>query len=276
MNAIRVPILLYHSVSDSPSNEIARWNVSKRTFLDHMDAIADRGCMTLTVSQYLKVLALKEPMPDKLVLVTFDDGFADVASFAAPALLERNISSTVFVTTSPVVEARDEAVSLWKDPMMDAAAVVDLEDFRVEVGSHSHTHVQLDIIGERLARDELLRSKLILEDLLGHPIRSVAYPHGYSNASVRRIAKEVGYESACGVRNAFSSLLDDEFSISRLTVENTTSRATINAWLDQRGAPVGGAHKRYQTHVWRLYRRARFNAIPKVRHSYLKWMRKSP
>ena len=73
MNAIRVPILLYHSVSDSPSNEIARWNVSKRTFLDHMDAIADRGCVTLTVSQYLNVLELKEPMPDKLVLVTFDD-----------------------------------------------------------------------------------------------------------------------------------------------------------------------------------------------------------
>ena len=271
MNAIRVPILLYHSVSDSPSNEIARWNVSKRTFLDHMDAIADLGCITLTVSQYLNVLELKEPMPDKLVLVTFDDGFAEVASFAAPALLERSISSTVFITTSPVVEARYETVHLPKAPMMDAAAVADLEYFGVEVGSHSHTHVQLDIIEARLARDELVRSKMILEDLLGHRIRSVAYPHGYSNANVRRIAKEVGYESACGVRNAFSSLLDDEFSISRLTVENTTSQSTINAWLDQRGAALGGARNRYRTHLWRLYRRARFNAIPRVRPSYLKW-----
>lgn len=71
-----IPILLYHSVSDHPNDEIARWNVSKQAFLADIDAIVDRGCTALTISQYLGALKWNEPMPSRPVLITFDDGFA--------------------------------------------------------------------------------------------------------------------------------------------------------------------------------------------------------
>jgi peptidoglycan/xylan/chitin deacetylase (PgdA/CDA1 family) len=260
MTAARIPILLYHSVTDAPGDEIARWNVSPDTFLAHMDALASRGCTTLTVSQYLAVLRRAEPLPARVAMVTFDDGFAEVASFAAPALAERGIASTVYVTTGPVVEVPGEVVHLPEAAMVSAEALVGLGDLGVEIGAHSHTHPQLDVIGGVRAREELVRSKAVLEEIVGHRVTSFAYPHGYSDSGVRRLAREVGYESACGVRNAFSTLEDDPFSISRLTVENTTSQETIEAWLDGHGARVGGARDHYQTHLWRLYRRARFGA----------------
>ena len=255
----RVPILLYHSVSDDPNDEIARWNVSKQAFIAHIDAIVDRGCTALTISQYLGALKWNEPMPSRPVLITFDDGFAEVASFAAPALAERGIASTVYVTTGSMSDIRERHVQLPKAPMIASADLSGLENLDVEIGAHSHTHPQLDVIDDRRARAELIQSKEILEDLLHHRVRSFAYPHGYSSPKIRRMVKEVGYESACGVRNAFSSPSDNAFSISRLTVEDTTSIETIHAWLDRKGARVGDSHECYRTHLWRYYRRARFD-----------------
>jgi hypothetical protein len=97
----------------------------------------------------------------------------------------------------------------------------------------------------------------MLEGLLQAPVRSFAYPHGYSSEPVRRLVREAGFESACTVRNALSSIGDDPLAVARLTVRRTTSLTQIAAWLDGRGAPVAAHRELARTRAWRTYRRGR-------------------
>jgi hypothetical protein len=88
-------------------------------------------------------------------------------------------------------------------------------------------------------------------------VPSFAYPNGYSSAAVRRLVRAAGYRSACSVKNAFSSLEDDRFSLARLTVRSTTTRTELEEWLDGRGAPPAPQREHARTRMWRLYRRTR-------------------
>src|SRR5262249_48703393 len=96
MNEVQqVPILLYHSARDDPVLGIERWNVTPAVFRVHLDAIVDRGCHTMTVSEYAAKLAAAEPLPERTVLITFDDGFAGVGTSAVPELASRGLASTL-------------------------------------------------------------------------------------------------------------------------------------------------------------------------------------
>ena len=127
----------------------------------------------------------------------------------------------------------------------------------VEIGGHTHTHPQLDIVGPARAREEITRCRTQLEDVLGTAPRSFAYPHGYSTAAVRAIVREAGFDAACAVRNAFSSAGDDRFALARLTVRADTPDERIAAWLRGAGAPVARRHEAVRTRAGRLARRVR-------------------
>jgi peptidoglycan/xylan/chitin deacetylase (PgdA/CDA1 family) len=112
-------------------------------------------------------------------------------------------------------------------------------------------------LGAPAARDEIERSKALLEDALGHPIRTFAYPNGYSSPRVRRLVATAGFDGACAVRNAFSSLDDDPLAIARLMLTSATTVDVVEAWLDGEGAPDAPRRDRLATRASRGYRRAR-------------------
>ena len=105
-----------------------------------------------------------------------------------------------------------------------------------------------------MALNEITRSKAILEDLLGHPIASYAYPHGSYRAGVRELVRAAGFTSAAAVRNAFSSVGDNPLLLARLTVRDFTSTDTVRLWLQGRGAPIARDREMLRTKVWRVRR----------------------
>jgi peptidoglycan/xylan/chitin deacetylase (PgdA/CDA1 family) len=126
-----------------------------------------------------------------------------------------------------------------------------------EIGAHSRTHPQLDTLPTRAVRREVAGSQAELQDRTGLPIAGFAYPHGYSDARVRRVVRDAGFTSACSVKNALSPPHDRLFSLARLMVMSTTTDAELDGWLAGRGVPVGQADERLLTVGWRWYRRAR-------------------
>lgn len=245
-----IPILLYHSVSDHPAPETAPFAVPPKTFASHMDALKARSLRCLTVTEFVN--RLPDPGND-IALVTFDDGYLDFAENAVPVMAEREIASTVYVTTGFV--AGD--VPRPSDPMMQWSQLADLGSADVEVGAHSHSHFQMDTLTTDLLRKELNKPKELLEAAIGKPVTSFAYPHGYNGSRVRRHTRQAGYTSGAGVRNAFSHANDDHFNLARLTVMNDTPVSTIEAWLDGRSAQVATSHEALKTKGWRTYRRAK-------------------
>ncbi len=254
-----VPILLYHSVSSDPPGPVRDFAVTPAVFADHLDLLADEGCTALTVADYLGALDAPVPsLPPRPVVVTFDDGWADFRA-AADTLAGRGLPATLYVTTG-LLGGRPGAGTVLGDGGCHGLAWTDLVHIAsagIEIGGHSHSHPQLDTLSIHRARDEILRSKNLLEDELQKPIETFAYPHGYSTRAVRAEVRHAGFVGACGVKNALSSDVDDRWSLARLTVRPTTSTADVRAWLGGSGAPSTPPTERARTRAWRAYRRGR-------------------
>lgn len=223
--------------------------VDDQTFRSHLDLIVERELRSLTVTGFLDAVAAQDhELLSRSVVITFDDGFADFATAALPSLRERGLAVTLFLATGLLGAGRY---------MLDWSQLAELHAAGVELGGHSHTHPQLDTLSPGDAREEVVRCKTLLEETLGAPVETFAYPHGYSSPRLRRLVHEVGYRGACAVKDAFSSEEDDELALARLMLRADTPVAEVEQWLDRRGAPPPPRHEAMRTRGWRAYRRAR-------------------
>ncbi len=251
----RTPILVYHSVCTDPPDWIAPYSVRPDTFSAHLDAVAASGRQPLTVSQYADGLRGAASLPPAAVLITVDDGFADFADHALPALADRKMPSTLYVTTGALAGGRQESV-LPPARMLRSTDLPELETAGVEIGSHSHTHRQMDILPDREVEHELSLSGRMLAETLGHGIRSFAYPHGYWRRRILPLIREAGFDSACAVGNVLSCADDEVLTLPRLMVRAHTDAQVVAAWLAGSGPPVAARSYRASAFAWRQYRRA--------------------
>jgi peptidoglycan/xylan/chitin deacetylase (PgdA/CDA1 family) len=253
-----VPILLYHSVSSAPPPVIHEFAVDERSFRDHLDLIFDRQLASLTVAGFLEAVDRGDAASlERAVVITFDDGFADFGT-AVPALVERGLTATLFVTTG-LLRGAPEPVAApgLNEHMLEWEQLPELHAVGIEIGAHSHSHPHLDTLGRDGARREIAVSRRLLNEAIGDEVETFAYPNGYSSRHVRRLVQAEGYRAACGVKDTFSSEHDDRFALARLMVRASTSRDDVARWLDRRGAPAPRAGERIRTRLWRAYRRGR-------------------
>ncbi|MEU7283099.1 polysaccharide deacetylase family protein [Streptomyces sp. NPDC045431] len=250
-----VPVLLYHAVTDDPPPWIAEFAVTPADFAAQLDAVVASGRTPVPLSALADHLAGKGALPPRPVVLTFDDGFADLPGPTAEALAARSLPATAYLTTGAITPGR--ACLLPPAPMMALAQAPLLEQYGLEVGAHTVTHPQLDVLPPRAVRRELRDSKAALEDVLGHEVAHLAYPHGYNSRAVRRAAREAGYASAVAVRHALSSRTDETYRIARLILRRTHTVADVERWMQGRGARTAPYPESPATVGWRVYRRAR-------------------
>jgi peptidoglycan/xylan/chitin deacetylase (PgdA/CDA1 family) len=252
-----VPVLLYHSVSPTPSKAIRGFALSPAGFGRQLDAIIESGATCFDVTGYLAARDANA-LPAHSVVITFDDGFADFYDHALPALQERALPSTLYVTTG-FLEGRPEHTVDRRPPdkMLSWTALHDLRAAGVEIGAHSHSHFYLDTLNRRTLHDEVTVCKDLLEAELGSPVPSFAYPNGYCGPRAVAMVRGAGYASACAVRNVLSPTDDNRFALARLTIRSSTDIDTFRAWLSGDGARVARASESYTTRAYRVYRRGR-------------------
>ncbi|GHF27237.1 hypothetical protein GCM10018772_61230 [Streptomyces fumanus] len=250
-----IPVLLYHAVMDEPPSWIAEFTVGPREFAAHLDAVADSGRTPVTISALADHLAGRAPLPPRPVLLTFDDGFADLPGRTAETLAARALPATAYLTTGAIAPGGHSL--LPPAPMMTLAQAAGLEALGMEVGSHTVTHAQLDTLSAKALAAELRTSKAVLEDALGHPVRHLAYPHGYNSPRVRAMTARAGYETATAVRHALSSERDEPYRIARLIVRRGHTVTDVRAWLAGEGVRVAPYRDGPKTVAWRWYRRSR-------------------
>lgn len=121
------------------------------------------------------------------IAVTFDDGYLDNLTVAAPLLTDLGIPFTVFVCTGMV--AQRQAGFLGPQEVRELAGLPG-----VRIGSHSMSHARLTLLDDHQLQEELSGSKFYLEDLIGREVDSLSYPHGDVDRRVRDAAGKVGYK----------------------------------------------------------------------------------
>ena len=253
-----IPILLYHSIKAEATTPYRRFSMDPGQFAEQMEHIAAGGYQTLTVSALAAVLAdPTKSMPERPLLITFDDGFEEMHSVVLPVLTRLGLRSTLYVVTGSLGGQSRWLASYGEGdrPMLSRGQVRDLDEAGVDLGAHGHRHAALDEMPFSDAVREIDTSRLVLEEIVGHPVVTFAYPYGYYTGRIEQHLKTSGFESACAVKQALSHPGDDRFALARAVVSSEVPMAILDAWIRGEGLPVGWLGERPQEKLWRLARR---------------------
>jgi len=262
----KVPILMYHSISEHASPKYKPFAVSPALFAEHMDYLHQLAYTPITVTQFINARVKgSSALPERPVILTFDDGFADFFTGAFPTLLRYGFPATLYVTTAFV-----NGTSRWLQregeaarPMLTWDQLTEISAAGIECGGHSHRHPQLDTLPLAQAQDEIVHCKKLLEDHLGQEVSTYAYPYGYHSAAIKRLVLQAGYTSACTVKNEMSSEATDPFALVRLTVSPGTNLDALVTLLSRRGpSAVTGMYARVLAWAWQLARRGSALLVP--------------
>jgi peptidoglycan/xylan/chitin deacetylase (PgdA/CDA1 family) len=189
--------------------------------------LARHGYTPISVADWLAWLRDGKPLPERPVLLTFDDGYADITEHALPLLRTLGFTATVFVVTSQVGGTNwwDRAAGIAPQALMSAEEIRYWAAHGIEFGSHSRTHADLRTLAGPELEAELRGSRDELAAIIGKPVLSFAYPFGYVNDAVCRAAGEV-FDAAFTCEEALN---DPRTEPNRLGRANMTPRY---AWLD--------------------------------------------
>lgn len=211
--AVSAPILLYHHISNTGGSY--RYAVSKENFRKQMKLLSDLGFHTVTISELVDAVSSGSSLPEKSIILTFDDGFMDVYENAFPILQEFGFIATTYIIAGVI----DSDLSYG---YMQPQQLNELAQAGWEIGNHSLTHT--DLKDPKLdLNTELDHSREILEEKIGIEIHSFAYPYASANAQIREMVKNHGYQSAVGVGVSNLHTMNNLFFLSRREVYNNTT-----------------------------------------------------
>jgi len=184
-----IPILMYHyiRVVNQEADPLGfRLSVTPERFAEQMAWLAASDYTPMRMRDVVACLRGQLSCPPSPVALTFDDGYDDNALNALPVLKRYGIPATFYVV----------AGSVGTPGYMTWAQLAELQESGMEIGSHTVTHADLTVLTIDQARDELVRSRELLEAGLGQPVESFSYPAGSYSAEVAELVREVGYTSA--------------------------------------------------------------------------------
>lgn len=166
-----VTVLCYHEVR--PDRDDDCMNVKPEVFRRHIREFKEAGYTFLDVSD-LRKPAAGSSLPEKAVLITFDDGYADNYNYAYPILREEQIPATFFVVSG----------TIGNENRMTAGQLREMQANGMQIGSHTVNHENLAAMSTKDIDFELRASREALEKLLGKPVYALAYPAGKTNRDV--------------------------------------------------------------------------------------------
>ncbi len=136
-----------------------------------------------------------EDQAERPLLVTFDDGYAHLAETLPPCIEQYGVRPIVFVPTAWIGRSNDWDYSrrIAPEPHLSAPQMQQLCTLGVQFGSHGHSHRDLVTMADGELRDELVRSKATIEDIVGGEVAAISYPFGRYDARVMVAAEAAGY-----------------------------------------------------------------------------------
>lgn len=180
--SVTIPVLYYHSVMVEPGNEL---RIPPVQFEAQMRYLSEHGYNVVKLDQLYTYFYAKGILPEKPVVITFDDGYEDNYTNAYPVLSKYGYTATVFVVTSYV----------YGKGFMSWNQLQELEEKGWQIEGHTINHPSMvkDKLNKISLKRELTEAKDILEKRFGRTVKFFAYPYGDYNADVIREVKEAGY-----------------------------------------------------------------------------------
>jgi peptidoglycan/xylan/chitin deacetylase (PgdA/CDA1 family) len=219
---------MYHRVAATGPAALARWRIDPSALEEQLAYLRDAGYVSLGLDAWAAHLAARTPAPERAVVLTFDDAFADVAEHVVPLLEANGLTATVFAPTDHV-----GGTSAWDARLgtparlMDWDALGDVVAAGVTVASHGASHRPLTALADDEVVLEAARSRAALEDRLGRPVAAIAYPYGDHDPVVRHLVGAAGLRVGVTCEPRHSHLRDDPLALPRIEIEGADRLAEL-------------------------------------------------
>ena len=187
----RVPILIYHYVEyvrDSGDTIRKSLDIIPFIFENQVKTLKDAGYSFITPSDIADILDGKMILPEKPVILSFDDGHPDFYTDVLPILKKYNARAVAYII--PGFLNKLDFMYTWQ--IENIATMSSM----VEIGAHTVHHSYLKGLPKEVAKYEIDESKKMLEDLIHAPVVSFAYPYGAFDAQAEELVSEAGFKTA--------------------------------------------------------------------------------
>ena len=236
-----VPVLNYHQVNDEKHSALT---LHVDQFREQMEYLHNQGYNTITLTQLYDYLENGTELPNKPIVITFDDGYVDNYKNVLPILKEYNMKATLFMISDAA--NTPGFVSTEQMHQMEAGGF--------DIQGHTNHHKILTKIAPTELPDALLGGKTSLEGILGEPIEYLAYPGGFNDMLVQYVTKQSGYKMAFTVQPGTVQPGDNLYALNRLAIFQGDT-PYLSFWLRLHCAP-------FIHYTWSLRDFLRDNGLP--------------
>jgi peptidoglycan/xylan/chitin deacetylase (PgdA/CDA1 family) len=219
---VGIPVLYYHSVL--PDSEVPTKNevtISPEKLKEELQLVKNLGYTTLTMSEVNDYIINNKEIPQKSILITFDDGYTDNYVHAFPILKELNMKATVFVISSGI----DSGYYMSSDQLKE------MSNYGIDIESHTVNHVHLNTLSYEQQLKELKDSKAKIESVTNKNVLSIAYPFGDFNDNSKKAALDAGYSLAFTTNKGLANRTDNHVALDRIYVNSEYSLETFKERL---------------------------------------------
>lgn len=200
------PILLYHHVEGETT--LSRYQVSIPDFRAQMAMLDELDFTPIPVSMLVEVLLSGGELPEKPVVITFDDGHMSVYENAFPIMQEYGFPGVFYIVANRINGSPDFVTIPMLKEMVAAGW---------EIGSHSFSHADLTL-NHASASKEIGQSKTDLAQALGIPVETFAYPYGTIDPFIAQKVSDYGYRAGMGLGTSKKHTRNTLFYLSRIEI----------------------------------------------------------
>ncbi len=217
-HSIRVPILVYHSIRpERPTDTdfIKSFNTEPQSFEKQMQYLKDNGYSVVSLNDLYDALTAGKKLPEKSVILNFDDGWQDQYDNAFPILKKFNYTATFFIFSSA---PEHKYFMTWDE-------IKELDAAGMTIGSHTLNHPYLEkITDEKELEKQIFYGKKSLEKHIGKTADLFAYPFGEYNDQIISVVKSAGFKMARSIHNGRYHSLEDLYTIKAIITNSDYNR----------------------------------------------------
>ncbi len=201
-----IPVIMYHSIDYEEGNEL---RVPKEKFREQMKYLKDSGYTTLTMDEVYGFMKNNKPVPEKSIVLTFDDGYKDNYENAYPILKEFGFKGTVFIITNCIDTDKG---------FLTSKELKEMDKGGMDIESHTLNHDKLDELSYNKQVETLKGSKEVLEKLLNKKVKYIGYPYGKYNKDTMKAAEDAGYNVAFTTESGWSDKQQGIYKLHRVYI----------------------------------------------------------